>query len=231
MNEYALLFLIVICAIGLIILLDWLITKHRSKTLYDVNKLITRKNLQPYVIIIENTTNKPKKAVLFGHDKHIRSENYGSDSGVVLTSFSTNSYGEILEESKTKPFLSALMRITTTDLDQIDKSFTYIAVSGSGTMASVPIMPDSYMHDDQVQKSIVDIPYRLQIDGGKRLEFEILPKNQMTVTFFPESQFSLGHILRQLEKTDMTKDSMFDGVPETPLESFNEHPKPYDDLP
>lgn len=151
---------------------------HQRKAVYKAN---------PYQIIIENPTDRPLKAVLFGNDRHLLKDNFGSDRGIIIQSSQPNvEYVEILQRSSTHQFKTQHIRIESENVLQLSKPMTIHEKDAAGRWAQNPLNLHIYRSPYQQQEKVIDIDDILvDIDGSTYLEHEIEPKTRVFYSIFP----------------------------------------------
>src|SRR3990172_1482650 len=133
------------------------------------------KTPKPYVLRIVNSTASDLTAVLFGLNKYILTSNFGSDSGVTVTPRSNNvTYTEMLMQTGSQPYETSLIRLRSSNADQVIETLDITFKDASGQVLQDPIYSDTYVSAYQFSDNIADIPYSLTIDGNTNIELTIL---------------------------------------------------------
>lgn len=108
----------------------------------------------PYSLIIKNTTDSVKKAVIFGYSKNYFRNNYGSDEGVIIETLQTNvSYNQLLIQSAITPFEIGCIRLVSNNIDNI-KGRMYHIDYWDADGCTLHIAAGIPYDDDQPQKHI-----------------------------------------------------------------------------
>lgn len=152
--------------------------QHHKRITYKAN---------PYQIIIENPTDKPLKAVIFGNDRHLLKPNFGSDRGIIIQTSQPNvEYVEILQRSSTHQFKTQHIRIESENVLQLSKPMTIHEKDAAGRWAQNPLNLHIYRSPYQQQEKVIDIDdILIDIDGSTYLEHEIEPKTRVFYSIFP----------------------------------------------
>lgn len=153
-------------------------------------KPVNRKKLyraNPYQIIIQNTTDKPLKAILFGNDKFLLKPNFGSDRGIIIgTGQSGVEYVELLQRSSTKQFKTQHIRIESDNILQLSKPMTIHKKDGAGVWQQTPLNLHIYRSPYQNSEKIIDVDdVEIALDGSTYFEVEIEPKTRIFYSIFP----------------------------------------------
>ena len=152
----------------------------------------------PYTLIITNTTDQIKRAVLFGFENNFNQENYGSELGLnVEPASSTTSYFHMLAHSAFKPFTTSLIRLQSTNKHQVRQSLTVTNKRAEGNSRSHTIFSESYHSTYQFQAGITDIPVTYLQDSSTELGINILPKTSLVINIFPNKEFDTSDWLRK----------------------------------
>ncbi len=140
----------------------------------------------PYQIIVHNTSDRPQKAVLFGNDKFLLHENFGSDDAITITIGQPGvDYVELLQQSSTKPFSTQFMRIESENRLQITKFITVYQRDANGNMFQRPMNMQQFKSSYQNQNNMLDAPINEQINGSTFWVAEIEPETRVFYTIFP----------------------------------------------
>jgi len=154
-----------------------------------------------YQLKITNNTDKVKTATLFGFDENFNSENYGSDRGVEVSPTSSNMlYGEVFSKSAFSPFVSSLIRVQSSNHQQVKQIVNVVSKSVIGDTVEVPIFTETYFSKNQFQDGIVDIPIEYIQDNRTKLTTEILPNTSVVITIFSKTYLDLIKLLTMEEQ-------------------------------
>jgi hypothetical protein len=151
------------------------------------------KYADPYVILIENTTNEEREWVIFGSNKFLCEENFGSDEGVEVKNLGNVEmpYSSILEEfSKTK-IKCGIIRVQSENRKDVSQSISHHTIRNTNGIYApnyerrdifLAIMMDAY----QQQADIIDFrPTDLFIDGQTHFSGKIQPNSRIAFSVFP----------------------------------------------
>jgi len=141
----------------------------------------------PYQIIVSNPTERALTAILFGNDKHLLKDNFGSDRGIVIETGQSNvEYVEILQRSSSHQFKTQHIRIESDNLLQLSKPMTIHEKDAAGRWLQNPLNLHIYKSPYQQSEKMIDIDdILLDIDGSTYFEVEIEPKTRVFYSIFP----------------------------------------------
>lgn len=140
----------------------------------------------PYQIVVENTLASAQKAIIFGNDKFLLKNNFGSIKGIVITIGQPGvEYVELLQQSSTKPFSTQFMRIESENKLQITKFITVHQKDANGNWFQRPINMQQFKSAYQNQENMLDAPINEHVDGSTYWEVEIEPLTRVFYTIFP----------------------------------------------
>ncbi len=137
-----------------------------------------------YELYISNKTNKALKVVLFSEKYFFNSENFGSDEGVYIKSMDEKKdYKNILTETKTDVFTCPYINIQSESISQLDNNINI----SKNEIERYSFKPSDYK--SPISDLLYDIgvfihPDFENIDSNYKIEFNILPKNKMIMTFY-----------------------------------------------
>jgi hypothetical protein len=159
---------------------------------------IEEKKYDPILLIVRNSTDKQKNAVLFGFNKHGGDDNYGSEDGITVdSSVSSLSYGQILRDSAICPFDVALTRIHGTNEEDVRSTIYYYSQDSTGCSVQVPIEMHHFntKQKDRLHKEILDVEYKYQINASTNLRIPIAPYTTIVYKFYAIRKYSLRGFL------------------------------------
>lgn len=140
----------------------------------------------PYQIVVENTTDKAQKAIIFGNDKFLLKSRFGNPRGIEITIGQPGvEYVELLQQSSTKPFSTQFMRIESENKLQITKFITVHQKDANGNWFQRPINMQQFKSAYQQQENMLDAPINEYVDGTTYWEVEIEPNTRVFYTIFP----------------------------------------------
>lgn len=143
-------------------------------------------------LCIVNESDEIKNAVILGCRKFMSCDNFGSDLGITITTSQSDlSYAQVLQESLDNPFKTDLFRIQTNKHNQLENdiriNYSEDESKGSWTYINVKEYLPKFG-----QQGIVDIQYKLDVNGNTYLTYPILPKTTVVLTLFHEGyQYSI----------------------------------------
>lgn len=150
----------------------------------------------PYRVTIVNSTGGTLTAVMFGRNRYAGSTNYGSAAGLVLTTgIGDVTYYELLQQSADQPFETSLIRINSSNTSQVTEILNVTARDANGKTCTDPVAPLDYFASVQYQSTIIDVPYKITIDGNAYITTDILPNTTVKYTFFPASKVNTTRAL------------------------------------
>ncbi|CAG5082287.1 hypothetical protein [Parvicella tangerina] len=152
----------------------------------------------PYQIVVNNPTDKALKAVIYGHDKFLLKNNFGSDSGIEITTGQTGvEYVELLQRSARLPFKIQHIRVESDNTLQLSKPMVVNWKNGRGRWEQWLINMQIYRSAYQTDKNIIDIDRdKIDVDGSTYLEVEIEPKTRIFYSIFPYYEVDTADTLR-----------------------------------
>jgi hypothetical protein len=151
------------------------------------------KSPAPYQVNVVNTTAGTLNAVLFGRNQFLLVANFGSDAGVTVTPSQANvTYVELLQQSAEQPFETSLLRVQSATANQVTQPLSITYKDASGQQATYDLITQSYFSAYQQQATIIDIPYRMRIDGNMNVQFSVLAGATVTITLFPAEKVNVS---------------------------------------
>ena len=151
----------------------------------------------PYVLQITNSTAGTLNAIIFGQNIYLLSTNYGSPTGITITSQSNVGYLQLLNQSSQQPFTTSLIRIVSTTTPQVTQQMSLTSTDASGKSITVPLITQSYFSPNQYQGGIVDFTMPIEVNGSTYLTYPVLAGLTVTMYVFPRSKANLSHTLAQ----------------------------------
>jgi hypothetical protein len=140
----------------------------------------------PYQVVIENTTDRPLIAVLFGNDKYLLQTRFGNPAGITISVGQPGvEYVELLQESSTKPFSTQFMRIESDNDLQISKFLTINKKGANGIWLRRNVNLQQFKSAYQQDKRMLDVPIEEEVNGSTYWEMEMEPKSRTFITIFP----------------------------------------------
>ncbi|MNU98618.1 hypothetical protein D3C71_887300 [compost metagenome] len=162
----------------------------------EVNNTTKVFQADPYQIIIENPDKVAHKAILFGNDKFLLKNNFGSDPEIKITMGQPGvEYVELLQSSQ-NPFLTQFMRIESENKLQISKFITVNQKNANGNWFQRPMNMQQYKSAYQNQENMLDAPINEEIKGSTYWEIEIEPLTRVFYTIFPLYKVDTSEPLR-----------------------------------
>ncbi|CAG5086788.1 hypothetical protein [Parvicella tangerina] len=153
----------------------------------------------PYQIIVFNPTDKALKAVLYGNDKFLLKDNFGSDRGIEITTGQSGvEYVELLQRSSTLPFKIQHIRVESDSDLQLSKPIVINEKNGRGNLSQRLINLHIYRSPYQNLKNIIDIDREeeIDVDGSTFFEVEVEPKTRIIYSIFPMYEVNTGDTLK-----------------------------------
>lgn len=147
----------------------------------------------PYQVLVQNTTAGSLNLVLFGYNQFLLSPNFGSSLGLVVAPAQSNvSYLQLLTQSSSQPFETSLIRVQSSNVNQVTQIIAVTVTDANGQSATLPIITQSYFSSYQFQSGILDVPYSVKIDANTNLTTTILGNTTVTFTFFPAEKVNVS---------------------------------------
>jgi len=150
---------------------------------------------EPYIVNIKNVGLTEQTAVLFGNDIYSSQTNYGSDADIEITMDSVD-YVQLLKQSSTQNFEIALMRVETSDLNQLIRPFQLYRKTANAVGANRPINTSSYRSPDQFANNMIDIVTPIKIDGSTYMTYKVKPATEIMISFFISAKVNVGDTLQ-----------------------------------
>ena len=132
---------------------------------------------------------------MFGHNKRLFSENFGSDKGIKVETFINSSYLQLLNQSNSEPFSCEYIRIHSSELD-LSTVIELESSNANGQSCLIPIKLKDYFSPMQFQSNIIDVNTPIIIDGNTEIRFKLKKKTNITLTLFPSERVSLSRVLK-----------------------------------
>jgi|JI10StandDraft_1071094.scaffolds.fasta_scaffold11433_17 hypothetical protein len=172
--------------------ISYSLQKIREFFLPNINHLV------PYVIKVENTTDKVLEAKLFGANRNIDSVNYGSDIGVIITGNdgSQKSYLQILEQSRFKKITTSLIRIFTNNPCQITQILNFKETDANGQYYGFPLITQSYFSPRQLNSNVLDVNYKAIINGNTEIKIKMMPNTTVSYTIYRYEGFIKTYLFK-----------------------------------
>ena len=153
-----------------------------------IYKSVKKISCSPYVINIKNENGKPTKSIVFGYNKFFLSNNFGSGKGIKIINLQGSDYHHILSQSAHKPFKCKLIRITSSNVLDLNLTLKSISQDANGLKITEPIHCMNSFSTHQFQSNIIDVNKTLFVDGNYYLKFKSPAKSSITFSFFPEDK-------------------------------------------
>lgn len=154
----------------------------------------------PIIIKVKNTNDIKSNAILFGSDKFLTIENFGSDKGVEIKGNGLD-YVQVIQSDffNETPFKKLL--IQSSNSSQVSKELEYSVQDVSGSKVEYSIKPQ---YDPmQMQSGVISVSFSNVIFFSKNswVKFDIEPKTEVVFTFYPYTNFTPT----KSEKLEITK--------------------------
>lgn len=153
----------------------------------------------PYQIVVNNPTDKALNAVIYGNDKFLLKDNFGSERGIeISTGQSSVEYVELLQRSSTLPFKIQHIRVESDNNLQLSKPIVVNEKNGRGRWEQWLINLQIYRSPYQTDKNIIDIDKEeeIDVDGSTYFEVEVEPKTRIIYSIFPYYEVDTADTLR-----------------------------------
>ncbi len=142
------------------------------------------KHDSPYHLAISNNSKERKSAVLYGHNINVMTPNFGSEQGIEIKSYQHVSYQFMLSNSANKEFTIRKFRIQGNEEHLKSLIIRITSIDPNGQICQIPLVVNSYIKENQIQKGIADVEYPCRIDGNTSLDFSVEPESQLSVSLF-----------------------------------------------
>jgi len=158
-----------------------------NPTLFSAISMSEKVHQLPFVIKVENTTEKTLNANLFGfnevYDKE--SNNWGNPDGIKISSgWYFVSYKDILLSSCLKSFNTALIVLKSKNKDQIQQIISISSVSDKGQSMIIPLITTNYYKNYPSQIPCNEVDFLIRQDAFTKWEIPILPKTELEIMIF-----------------------------------------------
>ncbi len=180
----------------MILFINYIINKMiiKNKGLLQVYSKHEYKYPSPYVVCIENTSEKKANAIIFGRNKRLLSDNFGSDESINISNVN-GSYLQLLNQSASQPFETNLIRIFSENESQVKNAMSYESSDANGQSCIVPLIIEKYFNPSQAHYNIIDASLELKIDGNTELSYTVNPKTKVTLSFRPQQKINISMAL------------------------------------
>jgi len=158
----------------------------------NICKFIFKKRLQttfnpdPIIIQYENPTDDELKAVLFGYDEFISSENYGNKKGIVVRSLQGGEYARILNESRKTRLEIEEWRFISDNPKQLYVTFIKNTSTGNNReiqeRMNIGVLKDIY----QYSKDTIVVKKHQSIGSNDFFTFPLKPNTKFVIAMYPQ---------------------------------------------
>jgi hypothetical protein len=153
--------------------------------LYMASGAGSAKSTEPYTISVTNAhATEAQDAIIFGQNLYGNVSNFGSGANITIANTSGFSYFQLLTQSAFQPFEVVKMRITSTNIAQLDVPFTLSKADADGRAETTPINTTSYLSPNQNQNNIRDIDRNFTVDGSTFLRYRVFALTTVTMAFY-----------------------------------------------
>lgn len=149
---------------------------------------------QPYIIVIENTTNNHIEDIkLFDTFKNNGLPNFGLPPGVTVTmGIQGVTYGQLLFQSMSMPFLTSCTYLKADSTEQVNQTFTIKAKDTNGNMQNIPC--SSVVSPYQPQGNVLQASCEYIIDGNTVFIINnLLPNSKFKIYIYPSQISNLSN--------------------------------------
>lgn len=150
----------------------------------------------PYILQYTNGTTGDLTAYLFGANDYGFSANQGNPVGVTVDNLQSGTYGRLLAQSISKPFVISKWRFTCDTASQLTQTLTITNVEGNGNSSSSPmnlsVLKDLY----QQVSNAIEVTKRVVIDGNTIISFTLKASAVLTISMYPTEVVSAKQKLR-----------------------------------
>lgn len=182
-----------------------------NKTLYN--------NTNPIVLRITNMSNINRKWVIFGSNKFLNSNNFGSDENVVIENLTArdSSYVELLQELSNSKIKVGAMRFWADKKSNIHQTITHHKYYNNVRLFDVyyeqrnlnlSLMLDAY----QFQSDIIDAPIEFEISNNTCLSGSIAKESYILITLYPCESNQYSSFIKIINKIKYKSKSLLSKV-------------------
>lgn len=154
---------------------------------------ITNRDItDPYVVQIENTSDKEANAVLFGYNRFFNAVNHGSDSCVKVSNLQSGpnplGYTHLLFETVMRSKIGFIRYQSSSSHAKEDNPITVVHHEANGRMYTSPIILNNHWSELNIQDSLIDIVREIIVDGNTYFELKLKPKQKIVISTFPSTK-------------------------------------------
>lgn len=161
----------------MILLLRRILNRNKSKRVVSDGETYMSDNC--FQITIENVTDTPLNARLFGPNYNMLLSNYGSDSGIKISG--PESYLKMIMSTQHSPLMLSLIRVMTLNGNLPSELYIrHIDVNGQNNKVRFSINTDVFCN----QVNIVDVPCRALIDANSHIELAVPANTKLVFKIF-----------------------------------------------
>lgn len=162
---------------------------------------VQNRSTEPFKIKITNGSTAelaaPLEAKIFGFNKNSSLANFGSAEGIrITTGISNTTYAQLLAQSQNEPFEVVKMRISTTNVSQLENSILLSVSNSNGDLQQEQIDVSSYLSPNQNQDNLRDIDRTFDVDGNTELSYVIEADTTVTISFYIVAKINMTRTLR-----------------------------------
>jgi len=163
-----------------------------------------REYSNPYYLSVKNTNGLVQRAVLYGFNDKLHSQNYGSGNGVIIESQSDNPYLRHLSNSAYSPFEIKRIIIEGNKEEVYEMCLSIYSADANGQSCCVPISVKqniddsitSFLSDERIR---VQMNYPIKIDGNTFISFFAKPNSETNMyIYYQKENYKLMRFYRHL---------------------------------
>ncbi len=152
-------------------------------------------NEYPFEMVVKNTSEGRGRAVLFGMNQYLLTENFGSSHGIEKIPTYNNSYLELLQRSASQP--CGIDRIALKGkLNVVERVWTYLEKHPSGALWQLPIVTAKYITiaHEKLEKEFGEAEVTIdnldgwKINGNTNFQFDIDGYSELKVSIYPKME-------------------------------------------
>jgi len=132
-----------------------------------------------HTLEIENTTDKPLKATLFGAKKNLKKANFGNPEGLVITNKGKDKYEDVMNSCKDSDMW---IHGLTVESDNSEQVVEIIEMGADGSF--IPIIMRSYSHEESPNRIHVTSRNLHPVGAVGYLSFLVHPKTKLTLNAY-----------------------------------------------
>lgn len=171
---------------------------------------------------IKNGTKDEKEVVLFGANWNEGMVNFGNPVGVSIES--DTSYDQFLMLTKMQQIEVNKLRVQASDSEQLKNNLKIRNTQPSGMSSERRVNLDMYRSPLDYNPDIIEAHENFVIDANTEVQFKLMPKADISITFFPKKSLSAADKFVQFQKGVQVNDPFSNKI-QADLQGFSKFMK------